>query len=894
MKLLRAYLLVRLPLDEVEVTTHRNLESIESLWRGCSHPEASAALHVGYWRPETEDFLEALKAYPGRMLVSASAMHALPEKYRSSRNSIGSAGNLPLHLALAGWGYEIEDSIISQIESDGCLEPCIRDTPETPIEVKGIQCEWLRGFAKSNPAVFQQALDEGVVDEESYLELEGNLSVSLQNSMGEARFRWYCPVPSSDNIIDYIAFTPLWFQSLPISSLTLSKRPANIIFANSIHVIGDFRRYQARKVLAFLGMGRKSFNEIGTRLLEVLSGGATSAVVKAHSDRETCSIEQRVATAKGVQPYISFNGSGEYGVHDSIQNTHEKNIENMITFAEAVEVAFDLLTEQERRILRMRMGVEGDPMTLQEIGEEQGVTRERIRQIESRCVRRLRGMSYWNTVLGPKIRRILQERDDYLSPQGLEILDPGLKGASRSLCMLEYILEKLVEPELYLIRENGQCFVTEIKQQEWHEAVRSARNLLEGLAEKRLSFDEARNLVDGLLVGRGRELRGELWAVASKNAHFADGKLVAYGAGAEHIVLAILESSEAPLHYSDIHRSLTANGHNYDLRRIHNAAAEVGYLYARGTYGTMRHFPLDETQKNIVISEAEDLIGSESVARQWHAREICDHLEERGIDCDGNLSPYIVSIALNDSRYLTYLGRMVWAAKSSGATGVANRLDMHQAVVSILIDYGAPMIASEIKARLSSERGVNTFFQIQPEGPLVRVGGGVWGLMDRDVPFSEEESRRVMEALRATLLETEKGIHSSEIIDKVSGIEPLVRRVNDPVLLLGLAQKFEGFSVSKGQYLYLSKWGEPRRMNVNEAMTQVLKDAGLDGITIQDGMDRVSEMIERPFPINTFFGQIAFHLGALYDPTTKRWQLSDKNERSPDTEDDEEVWTAIS
>ena len=893
MKPLRAYLLIRLPSDDVEVSAHRDLESVVSSWNGRLLPEASAALHVGYWRPETEEFLEALRAYPGRILISASAVHALPKQFRSSIKAVGSAGDLPLHLALAGWGYDIEDTTISRVESSVCTERSARDSfSKEPREDPQIHSGWLREFAQVHPSKFEEAMREGVVDEQSFLAVEGTLPVYLQHALGEARFRWYCAVPSAEDIIDYIAFTPLWFRSLPIEVLGLSNRSANIMRANAIHEIADFRRYSARKVLAFAGMGRKSFHEIGTRLLTVLAGGATSPVVQINSDRATRLLDERKVTSQSVRHSIPVNDGGGFSVTPSVQNEHDE-LSEVITFSQALEAAFHLLTGQERRIMEMRMGVDGEPMTLQEIGEELGVTRERIRQIESRCIRQLKGISYWSSVLGPKIRRILEERNDYLAPHGLEILDPALKGASKSLCTLEYILEKLVEPKLHLVREGGQCFVTEIKQQEWLDLVRSARKLLESLTETRASFDEARNLVDGLLVGRGRELRGELWAAAAKNAHFADGNLVAYGAGAEHMVLAILESSDVPLHYADIHQISIENGYNYDLRRIHNAAAAVGVLYARGTYGTMRHFPLEKAQKSLVISEAEDLIGSEGEARQWHAREICDRLEERGLDCDGNLSPYIVSIALSGSRYLTYLGRMVWAAKSSGATGVANRLDMHQAVVSILIDNGAPMIANDIKARLSAERGVNTFFQIQPEGRLVRVGVGVWGLIDRDVPFSEEESRRVMEVLRSTLLETEKGIHSSEIIDKVSGIEPLAQRVKDPVLLLGLAQKFEGFGVSKGQYLYLLEWGEPRRMNMNEAMTHVLKEAGQDGITIQDGTARVSELLERPFPINSSFGQMAFHLGAVYDQATKRWRLSDEDERTTETEDDREIWPAV-
>ena len=48
------------------------------------------------------------------------------------------------------------------------------------------------------------------------------------------------------------------------------------------------------------------------------------------------------------------------------------------------------LPERERAVLELRYGLAGrEPMTLDEIGLEFGVTRERIRQVESRAVRRL-------------------------------------------------------------------------------------------------------------------------------------------------------------------------------------------------------------------------------------------------------------------------------------------------------------------------------------------------------------------------------------------------------------------------------------------------------------------------------------------------------------------------
>ena len=47
------------------------------------------------------------------------------------------------------------------------------------------------------------------------------------------------------------------------------------------------------------------------------------------------------------------------------------------------------LPERERRVLELRFGFDGDPQTLEAIGKELGVTRERVRQLESDALARL-------------------------------------------------------------------------------------------------------------------------------------------------------------------------------------------------------------------------------------------------------------------------------------------------------------------------------------------------------------------------------------------------------------------------------------------------------------------------------------------------------------------------
>ena len=56
---------------------------------------------------------------------------------------------------------------------------------------------------------------------------------------------------------------------------------------------------------------------------------------------------------------------------------------------QGVRRALDALPERERRILELRFGFEGEPWTLEAIGHELDLTRERVRQLEAQALARL-------------------------------------------------------------------------------------------------------------------------------------------------------------------------------------------------------------------------------------------------------------------------------------------------------------------------------------------------------------------------------------------------------------------------------------------------------------------------------------------------------------------------
>ena len=58
---------------------------------------------------------------------------------------------------------------------------------------------------------------------------------------------------------------------------------------------------------------------------------------------------------------------------------------------EQIHNALVVLNEREREVLEMRFGLlDGEDHTLEEVGKHFGVTRERIRQIEAKALRKLR------------------------------------------------------------------------------------------------------------------------------------------------------------------------------------------------------------------------------------------------------------------------------------------------------------------------------------------------------------------------------------------------------------------------------------------------------------------------------------------------------------------------
>lgn len=86
-------------------------------------------------------------------------------------------------------------------------------------------------------------------------------------------------------------------------------------------------------------------------------------------------INEDEVTVGDLVPDDSYNPT--YGI---LQETNKQIIISIL----------DTLTEKEKKIIKMRFGIDCKPLTMEEVGQKFNITRERVRQIENKALRKLR------------------------------------------------------------------------------------------------------------------------------------------------------------------------------------------------------------------------------------------------------------------------------------------------------------------------------------------------------------------------------------------------------------------------------------------------------------------------------------------------------------------------
>jgi len=111
--------------------------------------------------------------------------------------------------------------------------------------------------------------------------------------------------------------------------------------------------------------------------------------------REKVSDTLRVS-GRHVSVDAPFVDGEDNSLLDVLPNNDSPNADNTLlneSLIREIERALATLTERERDIIKLFFGIGIQEMTLEEIGEKFGLTRERVRQIKEKAIRRLRHTS---------------------------------------------------------------------------------------------------------------------------------------------------------------------------------------------------------------------------------------------------------------------------------------------------------------------------------------------------------------------------------------------------------------------------------------------------------------------------------------------------------------------
>ena len=448
-------------------------------------------------------------------------------------------------------------------------------------------------------------------------------------------------------------------------------------------------------------------------------------------------------TVKEMQVLILRAAAGEFD-HVGYDDAHAPS-----ELLGLLDGALQKLPSQARDLVLDRLGGRGKPpQTLEQIGQRQGVTRERIRQIEAKMAVRLR--KTW----GPRIPRLLQclkERClSLVSPLTPELLTKWLGNDGDNFVLSRPTHVRLIG----LLDEGFPCWP------DGHDGAggnddhthRFGHDLVQQVADAggRLPIADAFSRLrhQGMdaadFLKRLRRVRRLAIEFSDPEHPIARLKRVT----ASYLATQIIGESSEPLTADDVHRrAIERFGTDMVMCEARSLANVLGdaagvYLLGPGLFGTKKHFQIPPSGWPRVQNEFALLLEREN--RQISAHEVVSSGLISGLH---GIRPHEVASVVREDSRIKDLGYLLF---SLAKWGVEERQLIRDLIPEILSKEGRILTAQQLGDKMRRLRSVSPFSiaNFAARCPGVRhFGHGFFGL------FKWGEDKRIILLLDRTAVE---------------------------------------------------------------------------------------------------------------------------------------------
>lgn len=511
------------------------------------------------------------------------------------------------------------------------------------------------------------------------------------------------------------------------------------------------------------------------------------------------------------------------------------------------------MVQQEEPMLRIiltrRAGIGGEAQTLQELGDTFGVSRERIRQLETRVATGIRRRQYAREV-ERRVGKALENGACLLSDLATdawwaqaEDLATVVAYVVDDLCSVAHVVEW--DGDLWLSRSKSSAVTTTCAETE--EAARKV-TLPAPLSAFDAVQEKLRTTMGATFADRfAQDLRSKL-KVESVGG---EPRVVAFGdtKGAE--ILGLLRASPVPLNIDDLTVRMGS--------RV--KVPEEALYFAPRTIGLEQHFEDFDRWRAELVPAARKVIEAAGPSRQWTCSELLDELrEERALP--EWMNAFRLASLIRRSDALVYLGRL--RVVLPGGEENRTRVFVHEATEQILRDAGGPVTKEDLLAKLHARVGFSglTLQAVLIKPHFVKVDDDRIGLLDRDVEGGPAAIAEALDQLESVLDRRGRGLSAFHAHEEVRGLSKAHAQWT-VALTMSLVRTDTRFRTSLSGAVGLSGW-ESTRVPTRLDLVRTALDEGEGRVSIDALMARL-EAHYGEVPTRGTLGAITMHVGAGLD-----------------------------